>query len=114
MPKPSQPEGPTITGPSPGSRPTLPHADLADLETRTQWLAGVRSHVEDLVAAALDASAPPARRDLGRRQHRRIIVGAASALRDALDAVGAPDVASADAARGPSSPARGRSEGDGP
>jgi len=54
--------------------------------------------VEDLSSAADDATAPPDARELGRRGARRIIGEASSALRDLLDAAGAPDVGTADRA----------------
>ena len=63
--------------------------DLADPAVRAAWLAGVRTHVEDLAAAALDATEPPGRRELGRAAARRLVDDATSALREALGAVGA-------------------------
>lgn len=72
--------------------------DLTDPAVRTAWLGGVRSHVEDLIGAAMDQTEPIAGRDVGRREARRIIGDAASALRHALDAAGAPPVADADRA----------------
>lgn len=72
--------------------------DLADPAARATWLAGLRSHLEDLIGVALDATAAPAKRDFGRRSGRRLIREAASALRHALDAAGAPSVMDADRA----------------
>lgn len=74
--------------------------DLADPAARAIWLVGLRSHLEDLIGAALDATAAPAKRDFGRRLGRRIIREAADASRRALDAAGAPPVVEADQAIG--------------
>lgn len=74
------------------------HLDLADPAVRRDWLAGVRSHFADLAAAALDATEPPGKRDLGRREAKRIVVAASAAVCAALDAAGAPDVDEADRA----------------
>lgn len=71
--------------------------DLADPGMRAAWLAGIRSHVEDIISAAMDATAPPSERDFGRREARRIISEAAGALRHSLDVAGAPAVDAADA-----------------
>jgi hypothetical protein len=63
-----------------GQRP-----DLAPPAHHAEWLASLRAQTEDLIAAAEDAVAPPAQRALGRREARRIIGDAASALRQLLD-----------------------------
>jgi hypothetical protein len=44
------------------------------------WLAALRAHVADVIAAGLDATAPPGKRDLGRRMARRHIVEAKHAI----------------------------------
>jgi hypothetical protein len=62
--------------------------DLADPIARASWLAGLREHTEDLAAAALDATAPPAERRLGRLEAREHIEDAARAIRDAFAAAG--------------------------
>jgi len=80
------------------SRERTEPISLADPAVRAAWLAGLRSHFEDLVIAALDATDAPANRDLGRREARRIIGKSADALARALDAAGAPPVAEADRA----------------
>jgi len=68
----------------------IPQVDLADPTARAEWLAAARSQADDLIAAADDATAPPGARELGRRGARRIIGEASGALRDLLDAAGAP------------------------
>lgn len=73
-----------------------PLVDLADPVVRARWLAAARSQAEDLISAGSDATAPPDARDLGRRAARRIIGDAGGALRQLLDAAGAPPVAEAD------------------
>jgi len=62
--------------------------DLADSAARAAWLAGLYDHVTDLAAAAFDATAPPAERDLGRREARRIIQESEKAISAAFAAVG--------------------------
>lgn len=73
-----------------------PRADLGNPAVRAEWLAAARSQVEDLVFAADDATARPEERELGRRGARRIIGEASGALRDLLDAAGAPGLTEAD------------------
>jgi hypothetical protein len=48
------------------------------------WLRALRDDIEDLYAAAEDATRPPGQRDLGRRLAREHIREAARALRDLL------------------------------
>jgi hypothetical protein len=67
-----------------------PIVDLADPAARAAWLATMRTDAEDLITAALDATAPPGERMLGRRAAREHVTDAARGLRDALDAAGAP------------------------
>jgi hypothetical protein len=72
--------------------------DITDPTIRAAWLGGLRSQLEDLIGAAMDATEPPARRDFGRRTARRIIGDAADNLRKALDVAGAPALDEADRA----------------
>ncbi len=48
------------------------------------WLSGLRSAVDDLVAAAEDAVRPLAHRQLGRVEHARIIAESSASLRALL------------------------------
>jgi hypothetical protein len=50
------------------------------------WLSALRAHIDDGMAAGLDATAPPGERDLGRRMARQHIVEARRAI-DALFAL---------------------------
>jgi hypothetical protein len=75
--------------------PLAPRVDLADPAARAAWLEGMHEHVADLAAAALDATEAPARRDLGRREARRIIVESEEAIASAFAAVGHPPPAAA-------------------
>lgn len=63
---------------------------LTDPTTRAAWLADVRAQTADIIAAGLDATAPPGERDLGRREARRIIREAGGALASRLAEAGAP------------------------
>jgi len=62
--------------------------DLADPAVRAEWLAGLHSHAADMAGAALDATEPAGRRDLGRREARRIIRESERAITASFDAVG--------------------------
>jgi hypothetical protein len=65
-----RPPGANVTDPS------APKVDLSDPTVRAAWLADLHEQMTDGLAAALDATAPPAARDLGRREARRIITDA--------------------------------------
>jgi hypothetical protein len=81
----------TVPERPPGANTTDPPAspvDLADPVTRAEWLADVGEQAADLRAAGLDATAPPAARDLGRRAARRIIREAGRKLADLLTLAG--------------------------
>ena len=69
----------------PGSTPS------SLLHPPPSWRSALRAHVDDAIAAGLDATAPPGERDLGRRMARLHIVEARRAI-DALFATaeGAP------------------------
>jgi len=75
----------------PGANTTDPSAhrvDLADPVARAEWLAGTCEQAADVVAAALDATASPGQRMLGRRAARELISDAESALRVRCASVG--------------------------
>lgn len=80
---------PGSTAPTPAAEPRL---DRTDPRAVASWLADLRVQVDDIVAAALDATAPPARRMLGRGEARRQIEAAARKCRAlfALAGGGAP------------------------
>lgn len=67
---------------------SLAQVDLSDPAIRAAWLAELHEQTSDALAAALDATAPPAARDLGRREARRIITGAERAIGQMLAAAG--------------------------
>jgi hypothetical protein len=54
--------------------------DWGDPSAVKAWLEDVRAQTKDIAAAGLDATAPPARRELGRRAARRAIYEAGSKL----------------------------------
>lgn len=85
--------------------------DLSDPAARADWLAAARSQVEDLIEAAEDATAPLQARELGPRAARRIVGDAGGALRDLLDAAGAPPVSEADRSTARPSEARSARRG---
>jgi hypothetical protein len=58
------------SGPAPEPDDAGPHLSAAALDD-------LRVQLDDILAAALDATAPPGRRTLGRREARRQIVEAA-------------------------------------
>ena len=68
-----------------------PTVDLTDPAARAAWLTDMHTQIGDVVAAGLDATAPPAERDLGRRKARQIIEEGAEKLAALLAAAGAPD-----------------------
>lgn len=72
--------------------PPVYQVDLADPAARAGWLADLREQTTDILTAALDATAPPAARDLGRRAARRIITEAESKLAALFAVVGGANV----------------------
>ena len=50
-----------------------------------EWHRAARTTLRDLLAAAEDAIRPPAKRQLGRLEHTRIIAESGSSLYDLLD-----------------------------
>jgi hypothetical protein len=64
----------TRCGPAPESDDAAPHRATS---LSAAALADLRAQLDDIVAAALDATEPPGRRTLGRREARRQIVEAA-------------------------------------
>jgi hypothetical protein len=62
--------------------------DLTDADARAEWLAAACEQAADVIAAALDATAPPGDRMLGRRGAREQIEEAAGALASLFAAVG--------------------------
>ena len=62
--------------------------DLGDANARHSWLTLVSAQLQDLIAAALDATAPPSDRMLGRRSAHEIIGAASKVVQDMLVAVG--------------------------
>jgi hypothetical protein len=79
---PERPPGANVTDP-----PT-PTIDLSDPTLRAAWLVDLYEQTADALAAARDATAPPASRDLGRREARRIITDAEHSIGELLAAVG--------------------------
>jgi hypothetical protein len=65
-----------------------PVVDLSDPEMVRRWAADLREQVDDVVAAGLDATAPPGKRRLGRALAREQIVGAAASIERLFAAVG--------------------------
>jgi hypothetical protein len=59
--------------PTGATKPRVPQVDLADPGARAVWLAAMRGSIADIIAAADDQTRPHARRDLGRREARRIV-----------------------------------------
>lgn len=74
--------------PTGATAPPSPQVDLADPATRAEWLARACEHTADLIAAALDATAPPGLRMLGRKGAREIITETAGVLTANFAAVG--------------------------
>ncbi len=63
-------------------RPPTPSQASAPPEPRApSWLADLRVQVDDITAAALDATSPPGKRTLGRSEARRQILEAAGKCR---------------------------------
>jgi hypothetical protein len=81
---PANPEA-TPAAPPPDDAPTAaparPSLDWSSPPAVQQWAAELRTQVDDAIAAGLDATAPPAERDLGRRLARSNIREAATAVR---------------------------------
>jgi hypothetical protein len=74
--------------PSGANPPPAPHVDLADPAARAEWLASACEQTADIIAAGLDATAPPALRMLGRCAARENITKAARSLALCFAAVG--------------------------
>lgn len=82
---------PRLHQPPPGGKGGDPPAapsplDPADAAAFQAWLADLGTQVDDLAAAAEDATRPPGRRMLGRAGARRIILEARRAVGDLLAA----------------------------
>jgi hypothetical protein len=74
----------------PAKSPASPAArvDLTDAAARAEWLDAACAQAADVIAAALDATAPPGERMLGRKGAREQIEDAADALATLFTAVG--------------------------
>jgi hypothetical protein len=59
-------------------------AAASAVPTPEAWFAALRDDIDDLYAAAEDATRPPAKRDLGRRLARKHILASARSLRTLL------------------------------
>jgi hypothetical protein len=72
----------------------VPPLDFTDPKGLRDWLRSLDSNFHDLLAAADDATRPPARRELGRATARANILEARRAMRGLLEAAtrGAPEV----------------------
>jgi len=79
----------TVRSTIPTSTPESPIAvDLTDRAALHRWAAALREQIDDALAAALDATAPPAQRDLGRRLAREQIREASASIDHLFTAAG--------------------------
>ncbi len=65
-----------------------PRLDWHDPHAVAAWLADMRDQTADIIAAGLDATAPPGGRELGRRAARRQIIEAGRKIGDLFILVG--------------------------
>lgn len=77
----------------PGARVTdspvaPPFVDLSDPAMVQRWAADLREQIEDVIAAGLDATAPPGQRRLGRLLAREQVREAARSIEQLFAAVG--------------------------
>jgi len=73
---------PEVHQPPSGGKGTPPSSTI----TPEAWFQALRDDIEDLYAAAEDATRPPSKRDLGRRLARKNILAAGRGLRALLAA----------------------------
>jgi hypothetical protein len=78
----------TVSERPPGATEASLRVDLADPIARAEGLASACEEAADIIAAGLDATAPPALRMLGRRSARENITKAANSLAACFAAVG--------------------------
>jgi len=70
--------------PPKGQDPALPSLLWSDLEAAQRWLSGVKSTLDDVLAASGDQRLPPRQRRLGHVEAARILQKATVALHNAL------------------------------